>query len=59
MDMLEKLRGEMHQYIEKYGLLDTRTITKSQELDLEVNKNMQSRTIPLKTVTKNALQVSP
>lgn len=30
---MEQLRSELHEYIEKYGFLDPRTIEKSQELD--------------------------
>lgn len=41
--MLEKLRKELHDFIESYGFLDYRTIAKSQELDLEVNKDMLKR----------------
>lgn len=31
--MLEKLREELHRYIEMFGILDERTLKKSQEVD--------------------------
>ncbi len=36
--MLEKLRKEMHELIDKYGLDDERTVAKSQELDEVLNE---------------------
>lgn len=35
--MFEKVRAELHDYIDKYGLNDERTIEKSQELDRIMN----------------------
>lgn len=46
--MLEKLRKELHEYIELYGRGDIRTIKKSEELDLEVNKEMYRKIGALK-----------
>lgn len=39
--MLEKLREELHMYINSYGPTDPRTVNKSQELDKEIVKDMQ------------------
>jgi hypothetical protein len=39
--MLDKLKQELYEYIELYGIQDPRTISKSQELDLEVVKVMK------------------
>lgn len=36
--VIEGLRKELHKCIDSYGLNDTRTIKKSQELDKELNK---------------------
>lgn len=47
--MLEKLRDELHRCIRLYGELDPRTISKSQELDIEVNKEMYKRLAALKS----------
>lgn len=38
--MIEKLREELHRFINKYGTLDARTIKKSQQLDRALNKAM-------------------
>lgn len=38
MDKIEKLRIELYCYIDKYGSTNIKTVTKSQELDLELNK---------------------
>lgn len=38
--MLEKLRKELHEYINSFGLNDPRTVKKSQELDIEIVKSM-------------------
>jgi hypothetical protein len=39
--VLERLRKELHEYIEVYGPLDQRTVDKSQELDIEIVKAMR------------------
>ena len=33
---MEELRAKMHEYIEKYGVLDPRTVKVSQELDIYI-----------------------
>ena len=33
---MEELRAKMHEYIEKYGILDPRTVKVSQELDIYI-----------------------
>lgn len=40
--MLEQVRKELCEFIEKYGLSDERTIKKSQELDLIIVKYVLS-----------------
>ncbi|ERI92137.1 hypothetical protein HMPREF1982_02678 [Clostridiales bacterium oral taxon 876 str. F0540] len=40
--MVDKLKIELYEYIQLYGLVDERTVVKSQELDLEINKEMIS-----------------
>lgn len=47
--MLEKLREELYKFMEVYGNNDIRTIRKSEELDLEVNKEMYRKTGALKS----------
>jgi hypothetical protein len=37
---MDKLKEELYQHIELYGLLDPRTVSKSQELDVEIVKAM-------------------
>lgn len=41
MSKREILQKEMHLNIEKFGILDTRTIEKSQELDKEIVREQQ------------------
>jgi hypothetical protein len=36
--VIEKLRNEMYEYIDKFGLGDIRTVSKSQELDKVLNE---------------------
>lgn len=38
---MERLREELCKVIEQYGINDLRTIQKSQELDILVNKDMK------------------
>lgn len=40
---MEQIRAELHEYIEKYGLMDLRTIQKSQELDKLIVLEQMSR----------------
>lgn len=36
---MEELREKMHEYIEKYGVLDPRTVEVSQQLDIYIVQN--------------------
>ena len=51
--MLEKLRAELHEFISNYGFEDARTIRKSEELDIEVNKEMRNAILDLKAAECN------
>jgi hypothetical protein len=39
---MDKLKEELYQHIELYGLQDPRTVAKSQELDVEIVKVMMN-----------------
>lgn len=39
--MVDKLRDELELFIDLYGRLDPRTVAKSQELDLEIVREMR------------------
>lgn len=47
--MIEKLREELYKFMEVFGTNDIRTIRKSEELDLEVNKEMHRKIGELKS----------
>jgi hypothetical protein len=38
---MDKLKKELYEHIDKYGLQDPRTVAKSQELDVEIVKAMR------------------
>ena len=50
--MLEALRKELYQHIEMFGVLDPRTVSKSQQLDLfivkEAKKSVQAKRYSMK-----------
>ena len=57
INLLEKLRAELHEFIAKYGFGDARTIRKSEELDIEVNKEMRNAILDIKAAECNFNEV--